>query len=271
MRTSRRATEIGELTGATDVGELYALNPTSRFSDRASDYVRYRPSYPSAAIDAVLDGLGDPRSVRAADVGAGTGISARLVAERGVRVHAIEPNAAMRASAEAHALVEWRDGTAEATGLDAQSLDLVLCAQAFHWFEPASALREFRRVLKPGGRLALLWNARDVSDAFTAAYVDAILAAGGDKAIERAAFSADALAREPAFRAPVLREFDNSQELELAGLLGRARSASYAPKDGAAGERLVELLTDLHARSRDAREHVRLRYVTRVYISERVG
>ncbi|MBC7773083.1 MAG: SAM-dependent methyltransferase, partial [Pyrinomonadaceae bacterium] len=74
----------------------HALNPTGRFSDRAEDYKKYRPSYPPDAIDAILDGLGPPASLLAADIGAGTGISSTLLAERGVRVFAVEPNPAMR-------------------------------------------------------------------------------------------------------------------------------------------------------------------------------
>src|SRR5689334_17665803 len=113
-------------------GRFHEMNPTGRFSDRAGDYARFRPTYPAAAIDAVLDGLTPP--ITAADVGAGTGISATLLADRGVRVFAIEPNAAMRASAAPNPLVEWREGSAERTSLADHSVDLVLCAQAFHWF-----------------------------------------------------------------------------------------------------------------------------------------
>ena len=82
----------------------YELNPTSRFSDRADDYVKYRPGYPPAAIDAILNGLGPPASLVAADVGAGTGISARALADRGVRVLAVEPNAVMANAAVPHPL-----------------------------------------------------------------------------------------------------------------------------------------------------------------------
>ena len=66
------------------------MNPTGRFADRAADYAIGRPSYPEAAIDALFEGLGDPREVLAADVGAGTGISSRLLAARGAQVLAIE-------------------------------------------------------------------------------------------------------------------------------------------------------------------------------------
>lgn len=95
----------------------YAMNSLNRFSDRAADYVKYRPSYPAAAIDKILVGLSSISQLVAADIGAGTGISSRLLAERGVKVLAIEPNAAMRQVAFPHPLVEYRDATAEANWL----------------------------------------------------------------------------------------------------------------------------------------------------------
>src|SRR5262245_18241062 len=104
----------------------YDLDPTRRFSDRTQEYVRFRPTYPASAIDHMLAGLSDPSRLIAADIGAGTGISALLLAERGVRVWAVEPNAEMRAAAAPHPHVTWQDGTAEATGLPPGSVDLVL-------------------------------------------------------------------------------------------------------------------------------------------------
>jgi len=121
-------------------------DPTGRFTNRAEDYVRYRPSYPAAAIDALLAGLGAPTTLVAADVGAGTGISARLLAERGVEVVAVEPNRAMREAAAPHARVTFRDGSAEAIPLADGSVDLVLAAQAYHWFRAVPAVTEMARV-----------------------------------------------------------------------------------------------------------------------------
>ena len=112
---------------------------TERFADRATDYVAGRPSYPAAALDALFDGLGDPGDVLAADLGAGTGISSRLLAEYGAQVLAVEPNAAMREAAEPHPRVEWIAGTAEWTGLGEASIDLVTAFQAFHWFDRSKA------------------------------------------------------------------------------------------------------------------------------------
>src|SRR5262245_4558082 len=101
---------------------LSDLNPVGRFSDRAGDYVKYRPSYPAGAIDAILAGLGPAERLVAADVGAGTGISARLLGDRLVRVVAVEPGQGMREAATPHGNVRWTTGRAEATGLGPQSV-----------------------------------------------------------------------------------------------------------------------------------------------------
>ena len=151
---------------------LHQMNPLSRFSQQARDYSKYRPSYPDAAITTILEGLDKPSSIVAADIGAGTGISSRLLAQRGVRVLAIEPNTAMREEAQPHPLIQFTDGIAEATHLETASVDLVTCFQAFHWFNPKPALQEFHRILKPGGRLAVVWNNRNRQDEFTAGYSD---------------------------------------------------------------------------------------------------
>ncbi|MBX3357136.1 MAG: class I SAM-dependent methyltransferase [Phycisphaeraceae bacterium] len=250
---------------------LHTMNPTSRFGARAEDYKKFRPSYPGAAIDAVLDGLGEAGRVVAADVGAGTGISSRLLAEKGVRVIAVEPNAAMREAAEAHGLVEWRDGTAEATGLRDGEVDLVVCAQAFHWFEPVGAVREFWRVLKRGGRLALVWNSRDNRDDLTRGYVEAIRTHGGEHPAERRPFRPDGVSETGLFTPLRLFEVPSEQALDEEGLLGRAASASYVPKAGPDHDRLMEALRVLHRAHRGADGMVRLRYITQVWTGDRVG
>jgi len=244
------------------------MDPTGRFADRAADYVRFRPDYPAAAIDAVLVGLGAPERLVAADVGAGTGISARLLAERDVRVHAIEPNAAMRAAAEPHPGVEWSAGTAEATGLAGASVRLVLSAQAFHWFRQADAIAEFHRVLQPGGRLALMWNARDRDDPLTIGYIAAIHAVNGEHPAEHRGIDAGVV--EAGGFAPLrLLTFPHAQTLDLEGFIGRATSASYVSKEPAALAELVRRLTALHARHADARGVVTLRYRTELHLTER--
>jgi SAM-dependent methyltransferase len=245
------------------------MNPLGRFSDRAADYVKYRPSYPAAAIDAILAGLGEPSQLTAADIGAGTGISSRHLAERGVRVLAIEPNAEMRQAAAPHTLVEFRDGTSEATNLPDSSLDLVACFQSFHWFNPVLTLPEFRRILKPSGRLAVVWNLEDGADALTLGYNQIAKTASNshpaqkrDRAIEPVLASSD-------FSDVRSSEFANRQDLDLAGLIGRAKSASYIPNSGPQLQKIISDLTELYQAHCGNRGFVSLLYKTRVYLADR--
>jgi SAM-dependent methyltransferase len=241
-----------------------------RFSDRAADYIRYRPTYPTEAVDAILDGLGPPGRLVAADVGAGTGISARLLGERGVRVIAVEPGEGMRRAAAPHRNVAWVAGRAEATGLRSQAVDLVLCAQSFHWFRTADALSEFARLLKERRRLAIGWNRRSTSDPLTAGYRQAIVDVGGEMTAESRPFDPRVISDSGLFSSPERKSFPNFQRLDLAGLIGRARSASYVPKSGAAGERLLNLLRALHERYADGTGFVTLMYDTEVFCSTKL-
>ena len=246
------------------------MDSVTRFDDRASDYVRYRPSYPAAAIDCILEGLGSPDRLVAADVGAGTGISARLLGDRGVHVLAVEPGEAMRGAAAPHPNVTWLGGTAEATGLASGAVDLVLAAQAFHWFRPPRTLAEFARILQPPGRLAIMWNRRNTTDPLTAAFRQAIVDVGGEAAAERTPFDADAVSGSGLFSPVVRTAFPNAQRLDLDGLIGRAHSASAVPKTGVLGERLLSVLRELHARYADADGIVSLIYETEVFLARKL-
>lgn len=247
---------------------LYQQNPTERFSNRAQDYAQHRPSYPASAIAHILAGLGDPSDLSAADIGAGTGISARLLADQGVTVWAVEPNAAMRQAAEPHLRITWQAGQAETTGLSDAAVDLVTCCQAFHWFRPEPSLREFHRILRPGGRLALMWNDRDESDDFVGQYTQLLRDAAGDRYLNHADHrDLDAVQRSPLFENFQAVTFPYHQLLTLAGLIGRAMSSSYVPQSGAAAEQLIANLTQLHQRFSDADGRVRFAYVTCLYLA----
>jgi SAM-dependent methyltransferase len=128
------------------------------FGAAASIYERARPSYPDAAVDWLLP-AGRPQVV---DLGAGTGKLTRLIADRGVDVTAVEPSDGMREQLHS-ALpdVTALAGSAEEMPLADHSVDAVLVAQAWHWVDLARASAEVARVLRPGGRLGLLWNHRD--------------------------------------------------------------------------------------------------------------
>ncbi len=251
---------------------LHTLDPTARFSDRARDYALYRPTYPPEAIDAIIRAteMSSSRCLSAADIGAGTGISSRLLADRGVRVTAVEPNAGMRAAAEPHPHIEWRAGTAERTGLADASVGVVLCAQAFHWFDADRALAEFHRILRPGGVLCLLWNDRDNTDPLTAAYSDAITRASDDHPASRdRSECGQVIFSTPLFSKAALDLFRFVQRLSLEGLIGRALSASYAPKTGPAHDELIAALRAAHGRFKGPDGAVAMRYLTRLYTATR--
>jgi len=206
----------------------------ARFTDRVDDYVKYRPSYPAAAIDAIVRDLPAGRAI--ADVGSGTGISARPFLDRGFRVIGVEPNAAMRAAAERELAAfpgfTSADGTAEATGLADASVDLAIAAQAFHWFRPDEARAELLRVTRPPHVVALIWNERLVDTPFLRAYEDALRAHAIDydqvdhRHVDRGKL-------ERFFRGPFeTKTFPNAQRFDREGLFGRARSSSYVPKEG---------------------------------------
>lgn len=214
---------------------------TQRFGSRAKAYAAYRPSYPREAVGAVLAGLGDPAELAIADVGAGTGISSRLFADRGARVLAIEPNAAMREAAEAHPRVEWCDGTADHTGLADASVDVATACQAFHWFATSRAMSEFTRIARR--RAAILQYERDERDAFTKAYGDIVRAYARDDTEALRMYALATFAEFP--NARVTRTaYRSRHHLDKLGLLGRALSSSYLAD---AGPELLALQNELIA------------------------
>jgi len=243
----------------------FELSPTTRFADRASDYALFRPSYPRAALDAALADMPEGSALLAADIGAGTGISSRLFADRGVKVFAVEPNAAMRASAEPHPGVTFVEGTAEDTGLRQGSVDLVICAQAFHWFRPKDALAEFRRIVKPGGRMVFLVNERDHEEPTMRAYNAAMKAAAERELSEGMRGSVDEALRDAGLATPAV-SFPNGQVLSRDGLVGRARSASYVPKEGQRYDQLLRDLEALWTAHRDEDGFVTLAHRTFVWV-----
>jgi SAM-dependent methyltransferase len=246
---------------------LHTLNPLGRFSDRATDYAKYRPSYPAIALDQILAGLPVPTELIAADIGAGTGISARLLAERGVRVKAVEPNAAMRQSAKPHSLVEWLDATAENTQLANASVHLVTCFQAFHWFDSELALPEFHRILSSTGRLALVWNDRDLKDPFTKEYTQLIRTIAQQHPASSRPPVPDALFISSYFQDIQHHRFTYQQSLDLTSLMGRCQSTSYIPKTPAVQQQLGASLQALYDRWADTSGLVHLMYRTKVFLA----
>jgi SAM-dependent methyltransferase len=215
-----------------------------RFSNLTGAYVAARPSYPIEAIDAIVAGLGDPASLVVADLGAGTGISSRLIASCGPRVLAVEPNAKMRAAAERDPRVDWIDGTAEATTLAPASVDAVVAFQAWHWVDHPAGVVEARRILRPGGCMAAVYNERDESDPLTAAYGDIVRRFALEATEEMRANALEAFA---AIDPPRTQRFAfrNHQDLDRAGVHQRATSSSYLPQSGPACDAMHAAIDEL--------------------------
>ncbi len=257
------------------MSSLYKDNPIGRFDDRAQAYAQHRPDYPDAALDSIITTcrLG-PQSLLV-EVGSGTGIASRQFAGRGIPVLGLEPNDQMRAQAEAATPTggtcppRYQSGTAEATGLPDASADAVLAAQAFHWFEPETALREFCRILRPDGWVVLMWNERDESDPFTRAYGDVLRTVRDTGRVESdRAHGGASLLQSPLFCHGRRLDFPHRQQLDEEGLLGRAFSASYIPAGGSEGEAVAGRLRDVFARF-EREGQVALRYTTSVYLGQK--
>lgn len=217
------------------------------------------------------DKLGLTTANVVADVGSGTGILAKLFLDNGNVVYGVEPNAAMRQAAEAFLASYERfhsvAGRAEVTTLKPDQADYVVAGQAFHWFQADEARVEFRRILKHGGWVVLIWNSRRTEGTrFLEAYETFLKQWGTDYTeVQRrydvtasllALFGGSAYERS---------SFQNAQSLDLDGLRGRVLSSSYMP--GAEHPRHGAMLDALRALFDEHQEGgwVRIDYDTEVY------
>ena len=248
------------------------MDPTERFSDRAAAYARGRPGYPARMAPTVLAELGLGEDAVVADLGSGTGLSSEPFLRAGLRVIGIEPNAAMRAGSERHLAAEPRfrtlPGTAEATGLPPGSVDLVIAAQAFHWFDVVAARAEALRILRRPARAAVIWNERLATGSpFAEGYerllrescpdYPAIHGRQGDPARLAAFFGGQGWRR---------LTFANPSELDFDLLVDRLQSASYTPAPGSAGHAaLLARLERLFALN-ERGGHVTMEHETRVHL-----
>jgi SAM-dependent methyltransferase len=246
-------------------------DPTHRFTGLAADYAKARPSYPQEALDFIVEHCGLRKGDLIVDVGCGTGISSRLFIEMGFSVIGIEPNADMRQQAEEEPRprLMYNDGTAEATGIDSDWADAVVSAQAFHWFKAEPALAEFKRILRPGGWVILIWNERDERNAVTAGYGAALRETPETHKVETERFVAgEPLLQSPLFESREKRSFPNSQLLDKAGFVKRAFSASYAPKEGPPAAKLKAILEQLFD-DHNQNGVVEMLYSTNVYVGRK--
>ena len=207
-----------------------------RFSNRVENYAKYRPDYPAEVLSLFQNEMNLQRSSPLADVGSGTGLSARLFLENGNPVFGVEPNEAMRKAAE-FLLKDFPnfksiDGTAENTTLPDDSVDFVIAAQAFHWFDQEKTRAEFKRVLKDKGFIALLWNERQLdSTPFLRSYEQFLLKFANDYEKVRHENVHGGVLRDFFQKDFSSRAFLNIQTHDFEGLKGRVLSSSYMPSE----------------------------------------
>jgi SAM-dependent methyltransferase len=248
----------------------FMRDPTERFSDRAESYAKYRPGYPDDMLRFLEVLVAPPAAV--ADIGSGTGILTRELLKSGYDVWAVEPNEAMRTAAEETLddCVAFRSvsGTAEATTLEDRTIDLITCAQAFHWFDRVQTRLEFSRILKSDGWTVLIWNERrDDASPINAAYDNLLKAMAPEyqNVNDRRVAAEDIWA----FFAPgegKLRTFANYQILDLDGFLGRLISSSFVPNVGQPGhEEIVDAAKEIFE-AHQAGGKITFEYETKVYL-----
>lgn len=211
-------------------------DPAERFLGRAENYARFRPGYPEGVLDYLRGEVGLRSSDRVADVGCGTGKFAEILLRNGNSVVGIEPNGEMRTVAErllaGYSGFSMVGGKAEGTGLEPASVDVVAAAQAFHWFEPLLTKAEFKRILKTGGKVILLWNDRVAKGSpFAEEFERLMLTFGKDYGRVKKRINSDPVKVRDFFSGKLAEmHFDNHQDLDLAGLKGRVASSSFSPE-----------------------------------------
>ena len=246
------------------------LHPATRGFERAELYERGRPSYPRAAVDRMVSRL-DLRPGRTVlDLAAGTGKLTRLLVPSGAALIAVEPVLEMRRALEQHVPeAAALAGTAERIPLVDRSVDAVTVGQAFHWFRQEEALREIHRVLRPGGGVALIWNARDERHPVQAALSEVIDPLEADTPRRKQRDWRSLLADSGLFDRCERALFEHEQEVDEQGLVERVTSISFIAT--ARQEVRDEVEERVRSIARAARQPIKLSYMTELYLGYRLS
>lgn len=243
------------------------------FSTKAQAYAQARPSYPAEMINYLVSRAHLNSESLVADIGGGTGLSAKPFLEKGIPVVLIEPNDEMRLGAQSFlssfSSVSFSENSGEDTGLETASVDLIFCGQSFHWLDPEKARVEFRRILKPNGIAALAWNTRRYDDDVQKAF-DGISDEFGGERYQKLMHD-DMVQDFSYFFTPESYQeihFENEQLLNLESLSNLIFSRSYIPDPGTAtGEKVQERINDMFATYSEG-ELVQFRYMTKLFLGQ---
>ncbi|AIZ34258.1 class I SAM-dependent methyltransferase [Pseudomonas parafulva] len=243
------------------------LSLAKSYNGKTDVYERARPLYPSAAITWINHCVPRLSTLPIVDIGAGTGILTRQLGALGLPMIGIEPNRQMLTQArDRDQNADYRQGSAEDTGLAPGSARAIVCGQSFHWFDTRRAAEEFRRILNVGGPVILAWNIRSPDhDAFHIAY-EAMLAQSFEHYAQTLEIDRELEDRVNDFYAGQFEErrFANAQQLGIDEFIDRTLSCSYAALPGTAEyEAAIAALQALH-RQFQVQGQVSLRYSTRV-------
>ncbi len=244
------------------------------FGREAGSYAKVRPSYPTQVME-TLEGL-LPHGAHVCDLAAGTGILTRQLLDSGYRVTAVEPVVGMREELERQLAmagetgVELLDGTAEELPLADASIDAVTVGQAFHWFDPQPALAEIARVLRSGGVLLMVWNARDEDVDWMNRWGDLVAELGGGRPYSdhRERLWEDVVAESELFDPLELRTVPHEQSGTPELIIERTRSTSFIaalPPDR--HQHVLDEVAELVATHPDTRglDHITIPYNTKIY------
>ncbi|WP_456027217.1 methyltransferase domain-containing protein [Pseudomonas capeferrum] len=244
------------------------------FSAQAVTYAQGRPDYPRQLTGWLTDALHIDAQSTVIDLGAGTGKFTRLLSTLAPTLVAVEPVEAM--GAQLNKLlpdVRLVNGTAESIPLETAVADAVVCAQAFHWFSTEAALAEIHRVLKPDGRLGLVWNVRDESVDWVAAITDIITPYEGDTPRFHTGRWREAFTGEY-FSAPEMTCFayqhvGSPQEVIMDRFLSVSFIAALPAAEKARVTAQLQALIDTHPALR-GRDTVAFPYQTQAYVCQRL-
>ncbi len=242
---------------------------TKRFSNRVENYIKFRPSYPEKLIEYLNDVVGINQESIVADIGAGTGIFTELLVNKVKSIYAVEPNLEMRMAADFR-LRKYPNyfsinGTAENTTLNNNIINFIVAAQAFHWFNIPKTHIEFKRILKEKGILILIWNSRINDTEFLKVYEEALKTYSTDyNEVNHQNLMEEDL--QKFFSSKITKvEFDNFQEFNFNGVLGRLLSSSYAPLEETENYTQIEKILREAFISFSENDSVRFNYKTEVY------